>query len=276
MGTDNNIISKIADFILDKTGIYYRDYNYEIFVAKLDRIIKAWKISGYEELFNILIKDVYGERFFDVVNEVAVNVTQFGRQIEHFKFIEFEFIPELIKKRDSRILINAWSAACSTGQEAYHITIAAESAFRNQGYTDYQISVIGSDISKRALNIAEKGIYPYNGVEKKFTNIDQVYNYFQKGIGKNEGMIRIKPSLKKEIEFKYINLNNDIHFNEQFDIVFLRNVLIYFSKEKQGEILNKICKTIKVGGYLFLGYSESTIDFKLPITYIQPSIYKRI
>ncbi|MBU1078560.1 MAG: protein-glutamate O-methyltransferase CheR [Spirochaetes bacterium] len=275
---EDHSVTKIANLILDRTGIYFKENKYPILKIKLDKIIWDWGIAGgYDELYDIIIKDNYGERFFDIINEISVNVTEFFRQPEHFHFLQDIFITQFMEKKNPEKTIRAWSAACSTGQEPYSIVISLNDGLdclENQSIVKPEISVVSSDISHRALEIAIKGVYPFEEASK-VCDKKCLKKYFQYGTGNNEGHVKLKDTVMKSIEFRSLNLNSPIPFKNEFDIVFVRNVMIYFSKEKQKEVLEKICSSIKKGGYLFLGYSETILGFSLPLTYIKPSIYQK-
>ncbi|MDD5066993.1 MAG: protein-glutamate O-methyltransferase CheR [bacterium] len=276
MKNENEILAKISNLLLDRTGIFIRENHLPALKNKLNRILRDWKLSDYEELYNILVHDDYSEKFFDVVNEISVNVTDFYRQFEHFLFVRDNFVPEYLKINGQPWKIKAWSAACSTGEEAYSILMSLLDGFHRMNVNKYAVKLVASDISTRALGTARQGVYDLERVKEKLLEEEGLTRYFQKGFGKNEGMVKVKDFLQKPIDFIRLNLNEEIPFSREFDIVFIRNVLIYFSKEKQGEILSRICQTMKTGSYLFLGYSETARDLSLPLEYVQPSVYRKI
>lgn len=276
------IIQKIANLILDKTGIFFKDNKLTILEIKLNKIIYDWGIKGgFTELYEILIEDNYSTKFFDVINEISVNVTEFRRQKEQFIFMEKILIPEFLAFHHNKMNIRAWSCACSTGQEPYSIAISLLDGLHEHEKSigskiiNPEIEIIGSDISHRALKIAESALYTLEETEHSL-DTSTIHKYFQYGTGSNNGYCRIKPKIRDIIKFQYLNLNEHIPFHGEFDFVFLRNVMIYFNKEKQEDIFNKVCGTIKKGGYLFTGYSESTTGFDLPLKYLKPSIYKKM
>ncbi len=276
---ENEAFQKISDLILDCTGIYITPNKFQILKIKLNKILHDWQVNSYEELYEILKEDKYGPKFFDIINEISVNVTEFNRQQDHFLFLKKIAAQEFFSRTFPGEKIRSWSAASSTGQEAYDIAMILADSLEdyekeNNKKLDCKIEVMASDISHRALDIARKGIYSredlFKAYEKEF-----IHRHFQNGTGSHNGHVKIKDYIHNLVDFQHINLYDTLTFQEEFDCVFLRNVLIYFNEETQKKIINKICNTIKKDGYLFLGYSELIYDTDYPLKYIKPSIYKK-
>lgn len=274
MPETDNMLQKIADLILDRTGIYIKEKQLPGLKVKLDRVLRDWKITDYGILYGILDKSPYGDRFFDIVNEISVNVTDFCRQVDHFFFLRDILAPRLAGKSGTGPF-RIWSAACATGEEPYSILMALLEGFRICGAAPPALDILATDISPRSLKTAGEGVYELERVKNNLPDADCLARYFQEGFGISRGFVRIKDALRKKVRFLSLNLNGEVPYHNEFDIVFLRNVLIYFSRPKQREILEKMCRALKKEGLLFLGFSETARGLDLPLDYVQPAVYRR-
>lgn len=167
-----------------------------------------------------------------LVDLLTTNVTSFFREAHHFQAMK-ENLEHLKSKQLMPSCYNVWSAGCSTGQEPYSMAITLNEYFgKNEGFKIY-----ATDISSEALGKAKKGVYDINEVEN--TEVDLLKKYFMKGGGKNSDKVKLKDFLKENIEYSIVNLMEDIRFDCQFDMIFCRNVIIYFDKETKTNLLKK-------------------------------------
>ncbi|RAK04873.1 chemotaxis protein methyltransferase CheR [Halanaerobium saccharolyticum] len=180
-------------------------------------------------------------------NLLTTNYTKFFREKFHFQLLFRSIIPEI---RENKNKVRIWSAGCSTGEEPY--TIAMLLAYR-----DLKFEILATDINGEVLNIARRGIYN----ENKINRIDSkyVYKYFQKGVGKYSGYYKIKNLIRDKVTFKKLNLNSSFSQknSEKFDIIFCRNVLIYFKEINKKRVIKEFYRALNDSGYLVLGHSES-------------------
>jgi chemotaxis protein methyltransferase CheR len=183
----------------------------------------------------------------------------FFRENNHFEYLTDAILPELKQKcyKNGNLNIRAWSAACSTGEEPYTIAMVLKDYFKNN--TGWNIRVLASDIDTNVLKKASEGIYSFE--QAKDIPIDLLIENFYKGEEKNEGLFKSKEKLKEMVVFKKINLIDDTYpIDAPLDVIFCRNVFIYFDQETVNKVINKFYHYLKTGGYLFLGHSES-LDF---------------
>ncbi|MBF0396622.1 MAG: protein-glutamate O-methyltransferase CheR, partial [Desulfobacterales bacterium] len=176
------------------------------------------------------------------------------------------------KKNRTKLDLNTlkiWSAGCSSGEEAYSIAISVSEATCSD--TDFKIKILASDLSTKMLSMAMDGVYPKNNVSNIPENI--LKKYFQKGRGACNDYVRIKSSLKQIIEFRHLNLMELFQFNDKFNIIFCRNVMIYFDKIAQEKLVSKLYDALYDKGYLFIGHSESLMGIKHKFKYTRPTIY---
>jgi chemotaxis protein methyltransferase CheR len=176
------------------------------------------------------------------------------------------------KKKTGDRVFRIWSAACSTGEEPYSLAITLLEFLEN--HPRYEIQILGTDISTQVLNIAIRGIYE----KSRITDIsfDLFRKYFLRGENKWRRFYMVKPELSKIVCFKRVNLAYDpFSFSHPFDIIFCRNVMIYFDQKTQEKLIEKCHSILNPGRYLFIGHSESLVGIKHKFQYVQPTIYKK-
>jgi chemotaxis protein methyltransferase CheR len=206
-----------------------------------------------------------------MIDSLSTNLTSFFREVEHFRKFH-EIIPEIIGASHNGHIpkLRIWSAGCSTGEEPYSIAMTLRDIY---GSNEMAIKIVGTDISTRVLNTAINGIYPREKVGKVSSAF--LKKYFQIGQGSWNGYYRVKKELKDMIEFRRLNLMEDIPYKDPFDIIFCRNVMIYFDKKTQGNMVSKFYECLRDGGYLFIGRSESLTGLKHQFNYMEPSVYRK-
>lgn len=202
------------------------------------------------------------------INLIANPLTSFFREKHHFQFLEYNLLPELIRTRKK---IRIWSAGCSTGEEPYSISIIINKVITN--VEDYDIKILATDINTDSLEIAKKGIYETDKI--KNLSHDTKKLYFYHGIGNNQGLVKIHEDVRRLITFSYLNLIDDWPMKNPFDIIFCRNVLIYFPREISNKIIEKCDKSLVNGGHLFLGYTENSLHLPDYYSAVDKTIFKK-
>ena len=257
---------KFTDFFYDKAGIRLTAEKKYLIINRLDKIIGADKsFKTYDDYYKSLSEDFNGDLTKDFINRLTTNYSFFFREEAHFDFLEYFLLNRISDRKYLRI----WSAACSTGEEPYAIALLAKRCLINIDELDFRI--LATDISTKVLEKAKEGTYELVKVNNR-NKLDRYLSYFSKD---KEGHITVKDEIKKLITFKQLNLLSTYPFKKKFDIVFLRNVLIYFENNEKEIILNKIYDVIKPDGYLIMGLSESLIGVKTDFKNIKYSIYKK-
>ncbi len=244
----------IKDLIYKESGISFSDINRPILESRIKERCRKKQIEIPEEYYKIVSAD--HEELKILLDSVTTNLTKFFRNDAHFKALKHGIIPEIVKRKLDRH-IKIWSAGCSTGEEPYSILIYL---YENLPDPDtWNINIIASDISLKSLLVAKEGYY----TKERCDAIPEAYlaKYFDK-IDKG---YKIKDFFRKLIRFDYHNLKYD-NGERDFDIILCRNVIIYFDKKAQEEVVGKFSKALHKDGYLFLGHSESLYgmdtDFK--------------
>jgi chemotaxis protein methyltransferase CheR len=236
-------------------------------ISRLQKYVGENKVyKNYEEYYEELSKGKDHDLITDFVNILTTNFSYFFREKLHFNFLQYF----LKNKIEGKNYIRIWSAACSTGEEPYSIAITCRENVGNIDMLDFKI--LATDISTKVLIEAEKGTYDLGKVEKSLTKMNILNNF---KTDKKDNTITASDKIKKMIAFRQLNLLNPYPFNKNFDLVFLRNVLIYFNKNEKEIILNRIYDYIKPDGYLVIGLSESLLGMKTGFKVIKYSIYKK-
>lgn len=265
---------KISTFINGNVGIKLPDEKLIMLQGRLYKRLKALNIKTFNEYIDFAFskKDNKNE-IINLIDVICTNKTSFFREPIHFEFIKNNILPEYLERVNGNKYIKIWSAGCSSGEEAYSIAMAFQSFINT--YIGFDYSILGTDISTQVLKKASDATY----TEEKAIDIpvELKNNYILKSKDRNNPTIRITPEIRKKIKFQRLNLMDKMYnVKHIFDIIFCRNTLIYFERPIQELVINKLCKHLKHGGYLFIGHSESLFSMNVPLQYIKPTIYKKI
>jgi chemotaxis protein methyltransferase CheR len=264
--------SEFEDFrklIHESIGISLSLQKKQLLMTRLYRRMHQLGINSYGEYWAHVLNDETGSEMVLLLNAVSTNKTDFFRENDHFTFLKNEVYPQLQKQQTIRI----WSCACSSGEEAYTIAMTLLDAFDGVlGGRDAKI--LATDISTRMLDKAEQGQYSVN----QLPLIPEVLRnrYCQILPETNGEMFQVSNKLKALIRFRRLNLIQEYPLRTQFDFIMCRNVMIYFDRDNQEKLIERLSGYIKPGGYLFVGHSESLIGLQNSLKYVQSSIYQRI
>jgi len=266
--------SKLSNYIYSNYGIKMPIEKRIMLQSRLQKRLRALNIKSFKEYIDYLFNSSNSDsEIIHMMDVVSTNKTDFFRESQHFTFIYDEVLPEQYNKIGLGAKLKIWSAGCSSGEEVYTLAIIINDWVTKNNIGDYFI--LGSDISTKVLDSAINAVYP----ETKITEIpiETKRKYFLKSKDKTKKQVRIISEIRQKVSFVRLNLmmeNYPIH--EMFDIVFCRNTLIYFDKETQTQVIEKLLKKLKTGGYFFIGHSESIFDRDLPLKQIKPTIYKKV
>jgi chemotaxis protein methyltransferase CheR len=236
--------------------------------------LRATGVSSYRDYYEYITSSNNSGEIIHFLDCISTNLTYFFREPKHFEFLDQIAMPELLasRKNERNLRIRVWSAACSTGEEPYSLAMCLLSHLEGLNRADFRI--LATDISTRVLGVALKGSYPRERIEKVPPALRQ--KYFQKGMGGNgETYYQVSPLLKQIVTFRRLNLQTSYPFSGPFDYIFCRNVMIYFDKQTQQELVRKMAGYLAPDGYLFVGHSESLTGLNHPLTYVRPSVYKK-
>lgn len=238
--------SRVRALIYKRAGLSLNDSKQQMVYSRLSRRLRMLGIRSFKQYLNELEADPIGLEMTEFINALTTNLTSFFREEYHFPILA-EYL------RNAQKPIRIWCSAASTGEEPYSIAMTAVEALGGFGVP---ISIVATDIDTQVLACADLGIYPRDRVTK--LSPERLHRFFLKGRGDSEGYVRIRQELRDLIEFKPLNLL-DRHWPLQgpFDIIFCRNVMIYFDKATQASVLAKMIPLLKPEGLLFAGHSEN-------------------
>jgi len=273
MLTDSEF-QKFSSCVYDKCGINLHEGKKELVKARLGRILRQRDFRSFRKYYDYVVNDKSGHELILLLDSISTNLTYFFRELQHFDFLRAKALPEIVKiKAPSRNnCLRFWSAGCSSGEEAYSIAIAVSEVLHNR--EKWQIKILATDLSTKVLATASTGIYE----KKKIDSIPYELRkrYFQKGDNRWKGYFRVKQEVRKNISFQRLNFREEFHLNVPFDVIFCRNVMIYFNNPTKEALIGKLFQNLSNGGYLFIGHAESLTGIKHHLKYIQPSVYQKI
>jgi len=261
----NADFDRIQALIYQRAGISLHDGKHAMVYSRLSRRLRETGHTSFNEYLGWL-QNHDGPEWQEFVNALTTNLTSFFREHHHF-----EILANYLKTRTAAAPCQVWCNAASTGEEPYSIAITLmESLSSRQAF-----QMVASDIDSKVLASAEKGVYRLESL--KDMGEERLQRFFMRGTGGNEGMVRVKPDLRQAIQFINVNLIKDgWPFQEPFDVVFCRNVMIYFDGATQRQVLQRIHRTMKPGGLLFAGHSENFSDSRDLFVLRGKTVYERV
>lgn len=250
------------DFLKTRTGIVLNDSKEQLVVGRLDKRLRALGLDSFGEYFSRL-----GLPEHEVETELAMdllttNETYFFREPKHFEFLRTTVLPELPVHRPLR----AWSAASSSGEEAYTLAMSFSEHFRGE------FEIVGTDISTRMVEKASRGLYPIQAMEK--IPLELLKRHCLRGTEEYDGLLMMSPALCSKLRFLRANLLQPLPDIGLFDLIFLRNVMIYFDKADKEKLVARAIKHLRPGGYFFVSHSETLSGFQGALKLVRPSIYR--
>jgi chemotaxis protein methyltransferase CheR len=243
--------------------------------ARLQKRLRSLRIATFRDYCEHLFNSPEGGReLTHMIDTVTTNKTDFFREPAHFQHLAEAILPEFTaEERWSGKPFTVWSAGCSTGEEPYTLAMVLnEFAAQNK---DLRFSILATDISTKALDKAKIGIYEQDRVETVPPHLRQ--KYLLRSKDRSKRLVRIVPELRSAVCFQRVNLMDEaLVLPEPADAIFCRNVIIYFERGTQEEILDRLCRSLKNGGHLFLGHSETVHGFDLSIVRVTSTVYRKI
>ncbi len=271
---------KLTDAEFNKLSVFIQT-NYGIKMPPEKKVVlqgrlhKRLRILGYTD-FKTYIDYVFGkggqEEVVHMMDVVSTNKTDFYREPAHFEYLRDKLLPEFWEQ-NKRGHLKCWSAGCSSGEEPY--TIAIEMQEFKDKHPGFDFSILGTDISTKVLQHGSEAIYKDDKIDVIPLNLKR--KYFLRSKDKANPVVRIVKPLRSKVSFGRLNFMDSFYpVKDQYDIIFCRNALIYFERENQEAIINKLCQHLKPGGVFFLGHSESITNMNVPLQTIQPTVFRKI
>lgn len=268
--------SRFSQLIYDVCGIKMPPHKQSMLEARLRKRLRFLGLSSYEDYRKYLFsQDGMVEELTSMIDVVTTNKTDFFREPRHFDFLIETALPTLVPLTGAGLdrPLRLWSAGCSTGEEPYTIAMFLEEFLWENKRLAYQI--MGTDISTQVLEKAVRGIYHRDKVEPVPERFRK--KYLLKSRDKNTPQVRIIPAVRAKIKFQRLNfMDEKFNVSERQDVIFCRNVIIYFDRQTQERFLTRLCSCLLPGGYLFMGHSETLSGMPLPLKQLAPAVYIKI
>jgi chemotaxis protein methyltransferase CheR len=269
--------TRFSEFIIGQCGIKMPPSKKIMLEARLQKRLRSLEIPSYNEYYQYIHSEGGSGELVHMLDAVTTNKTEFFRESIHFQYLDQTILPEALSEQEGSKLKGRpfflWSAGCSTGEEPYTLAMVL-SEFAHQ-HPSFRFSVIATDISTKVLDRARDGIYDEDRTAAIPLALKQRYVLRSKDRGKN--LVRIVPELRAAVQFKRLNLMDEsFSFSEPLDVIFCRNVIIYFDRSTQERLINRFCRVLKPEGHLFLGHSESVHGLDLPLRRITSTVYRKI
>lgn len=249
-------------------GIHLAEYKTDMVYNRLVRRLRALGLTSFDHYLGYL--NQHSDEHGHFINAMTTNLTAFYRESHHFDYISQQFLPELALK--GRRQLKIWSSACSMGEEPYSIAMSLRQG--KVDTSDWDIRILATDIDTQVLSTAARGIYSAERVDGLPVAVR--HSAFLKGRGEQRGKVRIKPELQQQVKFRQLNLLDEWPIKGPLDMIFCRNVMIYFDKKTQTRLLDRMASLLEPGGLLFVGHSESPARLNRGFRLLGRTIYQKV
>lgn len=258
---------QIRQLAYKEFGLDLRNGKESLVSARLQKKIREAGMGSFQEYYRHVQDDKSGQALTAMIDALTTNHTSFFREPAHFDFLRKTILPE-IRQRE-RIAI--WSAACSSGEEPYTIAFCLLEELKAAEFA--KVRILATDISTKVLAHAQRGAYPatrFDGIPA-----NDLRQYLLRGEDRWKDWYRVKPAVRAAVEFQRLNLMEKVSHLGQFPVIFCRNVMIYFDKPTQQDLVNRLAGCLEPGGYLLIGHAESLNGIEHPLRYVSPAIYRK-
>jgi len=261
----NRDFLRLKEFIYKECGINIIDSKRPMLEARLQKRLRKLEFISFSQYCDYLFSPKGIEQeLTEMINQVTTNKTDFFREPAHFDYLRHKVLPELSPTRST---IMVWSAGCSSGEEPYTLAMVLEEFGCN-------FIILATDISTNVLDKAKLAIYNEEMIDPIPPELRKKYLLTSKDRAKR--LFRITPELRERVKFRRLNfMDGDFGFREPMDIIFCRNVIIYFDKPTQERLLNKFCNYLSPHGYIFMGHSETLFGMDVPLIQAAPTVYRK-
>jgi chemotaxis protein methyltransferase CheR len=261
---------KLRELVYKISGISLANTKKELVISRFSKRLKELKLNSFGEYYDLIVSPSGFSEVQNFINSITTNKTDFFREAHHFDFIVSTFIPQVVAS--SRPVVRIWSAACSTGEEPYTIAmVMAKYLVEPYGIP---VKILGTDIDTNVLKTAARGVYDSHAIGQ----VPEKYlkKYFLRGKGDSFGLYKIKDEIRSMVTFKQLNfIASEYPITSTFDIIFCRNVIIYFSSETKKTVVSKLFRYLNEGGYIMMGHSETLFNMIDGLVYLKNTIYQK-
>lgn len=243
---DFNILRKMSN---EYSGIQVPDERFDMFYSRLSKRVRKLGLNDFRE-YCAYLNSHHDEEFTEFINAITTNLTSFFREQHHFDYLKSAVVPELLQRNKSTREISIWSAGCSTGEEPYSIAMTMLECVPK----DWNVKILATDLDTNVLHTASTGVYTEDRIAD--LPMEVLKRWFLRSKSA-PGHVKVKPELQAIITFKQLNLMQDWFMKTPFDIIFCRNVIIYFDRETKAALAKRYAKLLNSKSWLFIGHSES-------------------
>jgi chemotaxis protein methyltransferase CheR len=260
---------RLSAFIEARFGIHAGPAKRVLLETRLRKRLRALRMGSFEQYCAQVLSAGAGGELAEFVDAITTNKTDFFREPGHFDLLSRRLLPELAARRSPGEELRVWSAGCSTGEEPYTLAMVLADTLGDAT----RFRVVATDLSRRVLRHAAAGLYRDDQVQP--VPLELRRRFLERSL-ENPDVVRVGPALRGRVTFRLLNLLDENYGHDRpFDAIFCRNVLIYFRRETQREVIARLCRTLARDGFLFLGHSESINGMDLPLAQIAPTVYTR-
>jgi len=267
----NAEFDRLRELVREHTGIALSEAKRQLVYSRLARRLRALQLPGFADYIQLLERGEAGE-LEEFTNAVTTNLTSFFREPHHFEYFGREFLPSLVNRHSGPRRMRIWCCAASTGEEPYSIAMVLREA--GALLAGWDVKLLATDLDSAVLAHAEAGIYAHERFEN--VNRKRVERFFDRGSGTQAGKLRAREELRSLITFRQLNLMHGWPMRGPFDAIFCRNVIIYFDKDTQRALFERMATLQKPGDFLFLGHSESLYRVSDKYELVGRTIYRRL
>lgn len=262
----------LRDLIQQRFGINLTEQKRSLLVGRLQKLMRTRGFATFQQYIDFLIEDKSEQGLSELVDLISTNHTYFNREKDHFEYFLKTALPTVIEqlKRQNRRDLRVWCAGSSTGEEPYTLVMLMMEHL-GADYKNWDAGILATDISDRALSTARAGVYPQDRVDQLPTNLRN--KYFTPA---GAGQFAVREDVKREATYRRFNLmNTRFPFKNPFQIIFCRNVMIYFDQPTRDALVARFHQFTEPGGYLFIGHSETLGRTQTLYNYLQPALYQK-
>lgn len=262
-------LAGVIKLVYERSGITLHDGKRALILARLQKRLRAGGFPSFTAYLQHVESDTSGQELVALLDAIATNHTSFYRESQHFDYLVSTVIPAW--QQSGRPTLDIWSAACSTGEEPF--TIAMTLLDHLPAADHGRVRIRASDMSTKALARARGAVYPLEKVRDLPMSI--LRTHFEKGLGAQAGTARVKPHVRRMVTFEQRNLLDPAQLGQHFDVIFCRNVMIYFDRVVQQRVVSLLERHLVPEGYLFISHSESLSAVTHALRSVAPAVFRR-
>lgn len=265
--TDDNF-QQLRALAREHTGIVLGDNKRQMIYGRLARRLRVLGLPSFDDYCERLRDDPQAE-LSELVNAITTNLTSFFREQHHFDHVRTVAVPEIVRRNGASRRLRVWSAGCSTGEEPYSLAMTLADCPALSGW---DVRILATDIDTQCIRTAAAGVYSEERVEGITADLQR--RWFQRGAGENRGKLRVKPALREMVTFRALNLLNEWPMRGPFDLIFCRNVVIYFDKDTQRVLFHRFADLLAPEALLYIGHAETLFKVSDRFRSVGRTIYR--